>query len=85
MSRSQAEELGTAEAHDDTVRIRILPEGASPQSLCSDAPQRGFDPYSTDIGASSDRAHPRRTLDDMRRLSEAILRNRQSKLMGRGK
>jgi hypothetical protein len=84
MSGSQAEELGTADAHDDTVRIRILPEAASPQSS-GEAPQHGFDPYSTDIGAMSERARPRRTLDDMRRLSEAILRNRQAKLRGLGK
>jgi hypothetical protein len=85
MSGSQAEELATADTHDDTVRIRILPDAAAPQSICSEAPQRGFDPYSTDVGAMSERARPRRTLDDMRRLSEAILRNRQAKLRGLGK
>ncbi|MBV9726560.1 MAG: hypothetical protein JO299_15475 [Gammaproteobacteria bacterium] len=85
MSGSQAHELETADAHDDTVRIRILPDAASPQSICSEAPQPSFDPYSTDIGAMSERARPRRTLDDMRRLSEAILRNRQAKLRSRRK
>ncbi len=76
MTRYQAEELGTADSDADTVRIRILPEAASQPPLVSDAPRRGFDPYSTDIGALSGRARPRRTLDDMRRLSEAIVRNR---------
>ena len=71
-----SEELGTVDAYADTVRIRILPEAAAEQSIGSDSPQRGFDPYSTDVGALSERARPRRTLDDMRRLSETILRNR---------
>jgi hypothetical protein len=46
------------------------------QPARSEAPVRSFDPYSTDIGALTARPRPRRTLDDMRRLSEAILRNR---------
>jgi hypothetical protein len=38
----------------------------------------GFDPYSTATSPrSSDK--PRRTLDDMRKLSEEIKRNRQQK------
>lgn len=32
---------------------------------------------STDIGALNAHTRPRRTLDDMRRLSETILRNRR--------
>ena len=75
MTGYQSEELGTADANADTVRIRILPEAAAEQ-IDADSPQRGFDPYSTDIGALRERARPRRTLDDMRRLSEMILRNR---------
>jgi hypothetical protein len=71
-----SEELGTVDSHADTVRIRILPEACEQQSACIDSPQRGFDPYSTDVGALSERARPRRTLDDMRRLSEAIVRDR---------
>jgi hypothetical protein len=41
------------------------------------APPPGFDPYSTDIGAQAGRERPRRTLDDMRRLSEQIKRIRE--------
>jgi hypothetical protein len=38
----------------------------------------GFDPYSTATSPGSSEK-PRRTLDDMRRLSEEIKRNRQQK------
>ena len=76
MTGYQAEELGTADSYADTVRIRILPEVAPEEHAATDAPSRGFDPYSTDIGAVNAHARPRRTLDDMRRLSEVILRNR---------
>jgi len=68
------EELCVADACADTVRIRVLPDSESQQRAASDAP--GFDPYCTDIGALTARPKPRRTLDDMRRLSEAIVRNR---------
>ena len=71
-----SEELGTVDSYADTVRIRILPEACEQPSVGIDSPQRGFDPYSTDVGALSERARPRRTLDDMRRLSEAIVRDR---------
>lgn len=71
-----SEEFGTVDSYTDTVRIRILPEACEQPSACIDSPQRGFDPYSTDVGALSDCERPRRTLDDMRRLSEAIVRNR---------
>ena len=55
---------------------RILQEAAAQEQAATDSPSRGFDPYSTDIGAVNGPARPRRTLDDMRRLSEVILRNR---------
>jgi hypothetical protein len=41
-------------------------------------PVEGFDPYSTATSASAP-AKPRRTLDDMRKLSEEIKRNRERK------
>ena len=75
MTGYHAEELATGDAYADTVRIRILPEAAAQEQAATDPPSRGFDPYSTDIGAQTAPA-PRRTLDDMRRLSEVILRNR---------
>jgi hypothetical protein len=73
-----------AESYDDTVRIRVLPEcamqqeAAMQQDVRDGAPERGFDPYSNDVGALNVQPSRRRTLDDMRRLSEAILRNRRS-------
>ena len=70
-----AEEPATADAYADTVRIRVLPESAAPQATTA-VPAPSFDPYSTDL-TSALRRRPRRTLDDMRRLSEAIVRNRR--------
>jgi hypothetical protein len=75
----QAEELGMVDACADTVRIRVLPVSASQQPAHGETPGPSFDPYSTDIGALTARPKPRRTLDDMRRLSEAIVRNRRAK------
>jgi hypothetical protein len=72
----QAEEPDVMDSCADTVRIRVLPESALQERTRSEAPVRSFDPYSSDTGAVNVRPRPRRTLDDMRRLSEAILRNR---------
>jgi hypothetical protein len=71
----KAEGLEVVDPCADTVRIRVLPESVlrHPDSA---APVRSFDPYSTGVGALTVRPKPRRTLDDMRRLSEAIVRNR---------
>lgn len=77
----QAEEPGIVDAYADTVRIRILPESVLEPRSGSEAeapPVPGFDPYCTDVGALTARPKPRRTLDDMRRLSEAIVRNRRA-------
>lgn len=73
----QAEGLGMADPWADTVRIRVLPESLLPPRPSSEPPARSFDPYSTDNGALTAPPKPRRTLDDMRRLSEAIVRNRR--------
>ena len=73
----QAEEPGIVDAYTDTVRILIRPESVLEPRSRSEAPVRSFDPYSTDIGALKARPKPRRTLDDMRRLSETIVRNRR--------
>ena len=75
---SYAVDPGMAEACADTVRIRVLPREALGEPAQDDSCGRGFDPYSTDVGAASERQRPRRTLDDMRRLSEAIVRKRLS-------
>ena len=80
MTGLDAEEPGMVDSYADTVRIRILPESLLQEPPCSsETPARSFDPYSTDLGALTARTKPRRTLDDMRRLSEAIVRNRRSK------
>lgn len=50
----------------DTVPLAQLPDG----------PADGVDPYRTDESTASVRKPPRRTLDDMRRLSELIKRTR---------
>jgi hypothetical protein len=72
----EADGPDTVDAYADTVRIRVLPESAASQAA-SAAPAPSFDPYSTDGGLLTAPRRPRRTLDDMRRLSEAILRNRR--------
>lgn len=73
----KAEGLEVVDPYADTVRIRVLPESVLQQHPDSAAPLRSFDPYSTGVGgALTVRPKPRRTLDDMRRLSEAIVRNR---------
>ena len=72
-----AEENGMADSYADTVRVRVLPESALQQPDPSEEALAGFDPYSNDTGALTARPARRRTLDDMRRLSEEILRNRR--------
>jgi len=47
-----------------------------PHCADSEAPLRWFDPCSTDIRTLTVRARSHWTLDDMHRLSEAIVRNR---------
>jgi hypothetical protein len=71
-----AGEAGTVDPYCDTVRIRVLPESMLQEGANSSAPAPSFDPYSTDIAAQV-RERPRRTLDDMRRLSEQIKRIRE--------
>ena len=71
-----AGEAGTVDPYCDTVRIRVLPESMLQEGASSSAPSPSFDPYSTDIAAQV-RERPRRTLDDMRRLSEQIKRIRE--------
>jgi hypothetical protein len=74
----QAGQFGAVDPYAETVRVRILPEMLPETDLQppagSEAPAQGLDPYNSDIGATDRR--PRKTLDDMRRLSEAIKRNR---------
>ena len=65
----------------DTKRMRQIQEDASVKLQDAPAPAPravGFDPYSTATTLGQPRK-PRRTLDDMRKLSEEIKKNRQRK------
>lgn len=73
----QAGETGTFEVWAETVRVRILQESDLQQDDADQTPAAGFDPYNTDITARAVEPKPRRSLYDMRRLSEAIVRNRR--------
>jgi hypothetical protein len=56
---------------DDTVPLRKLTESALAHLRASAIKTGGVDPYST-ADSGIHRTAPRRTLDDMRRLSEKI-------------
>ena len=77
---NESQDTGTVEVWIETVRVRVLSEADLQERAGSEAPDEapvpGFDPYNTDITASQVGPRPRRNLDDMRRLSEAIVRNR---------
>ena len=90
---NEMQDTGTVEVWADTVRVRILSESDHPESDPSEsgppashpqqpattaAPEPSFDPYNTAITALAVEQRPRRSLDDMRRLSEAIVRTRGS-------
>lgn len=65
----------------DTQQVRQLQEDAAATLAKEAAPAprvEGFDPYTTATSPGSSEK-PRRTLDDMRKLSEEIKRNRQRK------
>jgi hypothetical protein len=59
-------------------QLRPLQESAAAKFEDQKPPAPGFDPYSTTVIMNAPRK-PRRTLDDMRRLSEEIKRNRERK------
>jgi hypothetical protein len=67
-------------SHDaDTVPLLLLPEEVLGQLGEGRAPRvEGCDPYSTATSAGGSEK-PRRTLDDMRKLSEEIKRGRDRK------
>jgi hypothetical protein len=74
-------ETGVFNRDVDTRPMRRLQEDASVKLGEEPAPTprvEGFDPYSTATSPGSSEK-PRRTLDDMRKLSEEIKRNRQLK------
>jgi hypothetical protein len=77
---NESQDTGTVEVWIETVRVRVLSEADLQERASSEAPDEApipsFDPYNTDINALQVGPRPRRNLDDMRRLSEAIVRNR---------
>jgi hypothetical protein len=76
-SEFQAAESESVDAYAETVRVRVLPQSVLEERGGGELSERSFDPYNTDVGALTVSSKPRKTLDDMRRLSEAIVRNRR--------
>jgi hypothetical protein len=75
MGEMQNYSTGASGFNEDTVPVRTLSESAVAQPRASATKAGGVDPYSTaDSGIR--KAISRRTLDDMRRLSERIKRVR---------
>ena len=72
----QAAETDTVELSAETVRVLVLHESALQRSCSSETPACSFDPYNSAIRALPIAPKPRKSLDDMRRLSETIKRNR---------
>jgi hypothetical protein len=70
-------DTGTFSSEIDTQQLRQIEEEAAVTLKDEAAPHAvGFDPYSTSVSTEPKKA-PRRTLDDMRKLSEEIKRKRQ--------
>jgi hypothetical protein len=66
---------GLSESEIDTVTVNTLPESAIARVRAEAGGVLGVDPYST-ADSGIHKTAPRRTLDDMRRLSEKIKRDR---------
>jgi hypothetical protein len=64
----------------DTVPLKLLPISATAKPAAAAAQPAGGDPYNRDQSVMPERSvpAPRRTLDDMRKLSEQIKRMRAS-------
>jgi hypothetical protein len=71
----QKDSAGASGFDDNTVPVRKLTESAIAQLRASTTKGGGVDPYST-ADSGIHKTAPRRTLDDMRRLSERIKRAR---------
>lgn len=70
-------ESDSADAYAETVRVRVLPQSVLQQGACGEPSERSFDRYNSDVGVVTVKPQARKTLDDMRRLSEALVRNRR--------
>jgi hypothetical protein len=71
-------DTGTFSREIDTQRLRQLQEEAAVTLEEEPAPPPGVDPYSVTTPVAPQKT-PRRTLDDMRKLSEEIKLKRQVK------
>jgi hypothetical protein len=78
-------DTGSFKADIDTCKVRALQEstdtklGGTPGSAPAQPAKPGGDPYRTADAPRAAEKKPRRTLDDMRRLSEEIKRARAQK------
>jgi len=73
---NELHDTSTVEVWAETVRVRVLAESELEEGTAEEAPAPSFDPYNTNVSVLVAGPKPRRSLDDMRRLSEAIVRNR---------
>ena len=74
-------DTGSFSSEIDTRRVKALQESTGVQLGETAATPRGTDPYSTaDRPQRHEKREPRRTLDDMRRLSEEIKHARAHKI-----
>ena len=71
-------DTGTFSRDVDTQRLKQLQEEAGVTLKDEPVPTPGVDPYSVTTPVAPQKT-PRRTLDDMRKLSEEIKRTRQGK------
>ena len=72
-----AQAQSDSDAYAETVRVRVLPQSVLQQGASGEPSERSFDPYNSDVGVVTIKPQARKTLDDMRRLSEVIVRNRR--------
>jgi hypothetical protein len=75
MNDKQDGDVGSSESDIDTVTVNTLPESAIARLRAEADGVLGVDPYST-ADSGIHKTAPRRTLHDMRRLSEKIKRRR---------
>ncbi len=72
-------ETGSFEPNVDTQKMRALRSSPDAQPEATQAPAPSGDPYRTADAPRTPEKTPRRTLDDMRKLSEEIKRARALK------
>jgi hypothetical protein len=69
----------SAGEHIDTALVRALGEGLTLEGSAASGPSHGSNPYDkTDMTPGDKALTQRRTLDDMRKLSESIKRSKRT-------